>query len=151
MGFGAVPQSKKDRVGDWLQKVETEDLVQCGMIPEFIGRLPIIGTLNGLSEADLVQVLTKPKNALLKQYQKLFEMEDINLKFTEGAYKAIAKLALKKKTGARALRSILEGIILDTMYDLPSMNNVVECIVDEETVEKGTEPKLVKSKVKRPA
>jgi len=151
MGFGAVPQSKKDRVGDWLQKVETEDLVQCGMIPEFIGRLPIIGTLNGLSETDLVQVLTKPKNALLKQYQKLFEMEDINLKFTEGAYRAIAKLALKKKTGARALRSILEGIILDTMYDLPSMNNVVECVVDEETILKGTEPKLVKSKVKRPA
>jgi ATP-dependent Clp protease ATP-binding subunit ClpX len=152
LGFGAELQSKTNfGSGEMLPKVEPEDLVKFGLIPEFIGRLPVVGTLKGLGEAELVRVLTEPKNALLKQYVRLFEMENVNLKFTESAIRAIARLALKKKTGARALRSILEDTMLDVMYELPSLEDVVECTIDESAVEKKTEPHLVKSKVKKPA
>jgi len=152
LGFGAQTQSRSDlSSGEWLHKVETEDLVKFGLIPEFIGRLPVIGALKGLGEPELVKVLTEPKNALIKQYARLFQMENVSLQFTEGAYHAIAKLALKKKTGARALRSILEDIMLDIMYELPAMEDVVECVIDEHTVEKKTQPRLIYNKVKKPA
>ncbi len=152
LGFGAKPQSHSVlSSGEWLDRVETEDLVKFGLIPEFIGRLPVVGALKGLGEAELVKVLTEPKNALLKQYTRLFQMENVSLQFTEGACHAIAKRALKKRTGARALRSILEDTMLDIMYELPALEDVVECVIDENTVEKKGEPRLIRNKIKKPA
>jgi ATP-dependent Clp protease ATP-binding subunit ClpX len=152
MGFGAEIHSKDSyQTADWLSKVETEDLVKYGMIPEFIGRLPVIGTLQGLSEADLIRVLTQPKNALIKQYEQLFQMENVKLRFTEPALHAIAREALKKKTGARALRSILEDMMLDIMYELPSMTDVEECVIDENAVMKKTRPTLNRIRAQKPA
>ena len=147
MGFGAEVLSSKDRnIGDILKQVETEDLLKYGFIPEFIGRFPIISTLDSLSEDDLTNVLTKPKNALVKQYQQYFTMENVQLKFTSEALSEVARAALKKKTGARALRSILEDIMLDIMYSLPAEEDVVECIIDENTVKKKKTPQLIKAK-----
>jgi ATP-dependent Clp protease ATP-binding subunit ClpX len=136
IGFGAVVKDPKDRrVGDILREVAPEDLVRFGLIPEFIGRLPVLATLEDLDEPALIQILTEPKNALVRQYQRLFSMEDVELTFHEDALMAIAKHAIERKTGARGLRSIMEGILLDTMYDLPSLDGVEEVVISAEVVE----------------
>jgi ATP-dependent Clp protease ATP-binding subunit ClpX len=135
IGFSAVVKDPRDRrVGDVLKDVAPEDLVKFGLIPEFIGRLPVIATLEDLDEAALIQILTEPKNALVRQYQRLFSMEDVELTFHEDALKSIAKHAIERKTGARGLRSIMESILLDTMYDLPSLDGVEEVVISEEVV-----------------
>jgi ATP-dependent Clp protease ATP-binding subunit ClpX len=121
-------------VGELFKELEPEDLLKFGLIPEFVGRLPVLATLEDLDEEALVIILTEPKNALVKQYQRLFEMEGARLTFTDDALKAIAKRAIARKTGARGLRSILEDILLDTMFDLPSLTNVEEVVVNEEAV-----------------
>jgi len=144
MGFGADIQSRANRKkGELLTKVEAEDLLHFGLIPEFIGRLPVIATLGELEEDALVDILTGPKNALVKQYEKLFEFEGVKLRFSDGALRAVARKALGQKAGARGLRSILEGAMLELMYELPSRDDVVECVVNEEVIEQGAEPLLV--------
>jgi ATP-dependent Clp protease ATP-binding subunit ClpX len=130
-------------VGDLLQDLEPEDLLKFGLIPEFVGRLPVIATLTDLDEDALVTILTQPKNALVKQYQRLFELEDAKLTFTDDALVAIAKRAIKRKTGARGLRSILEDILLDTMFDLPGLENVDEVVVNEEAVGPDAKPLMI--------
>jgi ATP-dependent Clp protease ATP-binding subunit ClpX len=144
MGFNADIHKRIDRrVGEVLQGVETEDLLKFGMIPEFVGRLPVVATLDELNEEALVDILTKPKNALVKQYSKLFELEDVRLRLTDGALRAIARQALRRKSGARGLRAILEGVMLDLMYDIPSRDDIEECVVNEEVIEQGQQPLLV--------
>ncbi len=144
MGFGQTVQDRRQLSrNELLAKVEPEDLHRFGMIPEFIGRVPVIATLDELDESALVDILTKPKNALIKQYQRLFEMESVKLKFTEGSLKLIAQEALTRKAGARGLRAIIEDIMLDVMYDLPSKTNVKECIISEEVVLRKRDPILV--------
>jgi len=145
IGFGAEVKSKDDKkaVGEVLRDVEPEDLIKYGLIPELIGRLPVVATLEELSEEALVQILTEPKNALIKQYQRLFEMEGAELEVRPGALQAIARKALKRKTGARGLRSILEQALLDIMYELPSQNSVVKVVVDEGTIENSGQPLLI--------
>ena len=145
IGFGAEVKSKDDKkaVGEVLRTVEPEDLIKYGLIPELIGRLPVVATLEELKEDALVQILVEPKNALTKQYQKLFAMEDVELEVRPSALQAIARKALKRKTGARGLRSILEGALLDTMYELPAMQNVAKVVVDEGTIEHGGQPLLI--------
>ena len=141
IGFGANVQSSDDRkTGDILKGTEPEDLQRFGLIPEFIGRLPVIATLEDLDEDALITILTEPKNALVKQYQRLFEMEDVQLTFREDALKAIADRAIKRKTGARCLRSIMEAILLDTMFDLPNLHGVSEIVINAEAVESGGQP-----------
>lgn len=141
MGFGAEVRSiKEEELGELLEKVQPGDLLKYGLIPEFVGRLPVVATLNELDEEALVQILREPKNALVKQYQRLFEMERVNLKFTDGALVAIAKEALQRKTGARGLRSILENAMLDVMYDIPSQDRVKEVVLNEEVITKGSKP-----------
>ncbi len=151
IGFSAVVKDPKDRrVGDLLKDVQPEDLVKFGLIPEFIGRLPILATLEDLDEAALIQILTEPKNALVRQYQRLFSMEEVELTFHEDALKAITKLAMERKTGARGLRSIMEGILLDTMYDLPSLDGVEEVVISEEVVNgKDTRPLYIYAERKK--
>lgn len=140
MGFGAeVANLENLQTGQLLTKLEPEDLVLFGLIPEFVGRLPVIATLEDLDEDALVTILTEPKNALTKQYQKMFDMEEIELKFTQGALKAIANKAIDRKTGARGLRAILESILLNTMYDLPSMD-ATSVTINEKVVEGGGDP-----------
>ena len=135
LGFGADIRRKVVGKGkDLLEQVQPEDLLRFGFIPEFIGRLPVIATLKELSEDALVDILTKPKNALVKQYQKLFELENVKLKFTEGSLRAVSQEAIKRKAGARGLRSILENLMLDVMYEIPSQSNIKECIISEEVV-----------------
>lgn len=147
MGFGADIKSKEDySVNDLLKEVQPEDLLKFGLIPEFIGRLPVIATLTELSLEALVDILKKPKNALVKQYQKLFEFENVKLRFTEGALMAIAREALKRKSGARGLRSIMENIMLDVMYEIPSQSNIRECIISEEVVLNKESPILLYEK-----
>jgi ATP-dependent Clp protease ATP-binding subunit ClpX len=144
LGFNADIQKKGDRRGgEVLEAVQAEDLLGFGLIPEFIGRLPVIATLGELDEPALIEILTKPRNALVKQYQKLFEFEDVRLRFTDGAMQAVAREALSRKTGARGLRSILEAAMLDMMYELPSRDDVEECVVNEEVIEQRAEPLLV--------
>jgi ATP-dependent Clp protease ATP-binding subunit ClpX len=141
IGFGADVRSVDDRqTGDVLREVEPEDLLKFGLIPEFIGRLPVIATLNDLSEDALGEILQKPKNALLKQYQRLFEMEGVKLAFAEDALRAVARRAILRKTGARGLRSIMEGILLDTMFDLPQMTGVEEVVINREVIEGRAKP-----------
>ena len=141
MGFGAEVQGPDDRkTGDMLKEVEPDDLLKFGLIPEFIGRLPVIATLHDLDVPALVKILKEPKNALVKQYQKLFDMEGVKLGFTEDALKSIAEKAIKRKTGARGLRSIMEGILLDTMFELPSLNGVTECVINKEVAESRAAP-----------
>ncbi len=141
MGFGAEVQAPDDRkTGDLLKEVEPDDLLKFGLIPEFIGRLPVIATLHDLDVPALVKILKEPKNALVKQYQKLFDMEGVKLGFTEDALKSIAEKAIKRKTGARGLRSIMEGILLDTMFELPSLNGVTECVINKEVAESRAAP-----------
>ncbi len=144
MGFGASLQQKTERrLGEVLASVQEEDLLKFGLIPEFVGRLPVITSLNDLSLDDLVHILTVPKNALLKQYQKLFRMDGIKLTFTDEALKAVAERAQKQDTGARGLRSIMESILLDIMYEAPKDKNIAEVIVDKDVVSGGAAPRLV--------
>ncbi|MFW6066890.1 MAG: ATP-dependent Clp protease ATP-binding subunit ClpX [Myxococcota bacterium] len=147
LGFGAdVPSRKDKRVGELLQQVQPEDLLRAGLIPEFIGRLPVIATLHELSEDALVDILTTPKNALVKQYQKLFEMDGVKLKFTQGALQAVARDALRRNAGARGLRSIMESSMLDIMYDVPSRGGIKEVVVNEDVINKGEKPLIVYEK-----
>ncbi len=144
LGFGAPIQSKETRpVGELLTKVRSEDLLKYGLIPEFVGRLPVVATLEELDENALVNVLTQPKNALTKQYRKLFEMDGVKLTFTETALRAVAQQAITRKTGARGLRAILESAMLDVMYDIPSKSNIVEVVVSEEVITKEERPLIV--------
>jgi ATP-dependent Clp protease ATP-binding subunit ClpX len=145
IGFGAEVKSKDNRkdLGEIFRMVEPEDLIKYGLIPEFVGRLPVIATLQELDEQALVQILTEPKNALTKQFQKLFKMEGVELEFRDEALKAIARAALKRKTGARGLRSIIEHCLLDIMYELPSMDDVVKVVVDDKVVANEGKPLLI--------
>jgi len=144
MGFGSEPVRKTDqKIGDVLCLVEPGDLLKYGLIPEFIGRLPVVATLDELDEEALVRILSEPKNALIKQYQKLFDMENVELKFTDGALVAVSKEALKRKTGARGLRSILENAMLDVMYDIPSQDRVREVVINEDVIFKGSQPIII--------
>ena len=141
IGFGADVSAPDDRrTGDVLREIEPEDLLKFGLIPEFVGRVPVLATLEDLDESALVTILTQPKNALVKQYQRLFEMEDTKLTFAEEALKAISKKAIERKTGARGLRSIMEGILLDTMFDLPGMEGVEEVVISGEVVDGEASP-----------
>src|SRR5436309_2802585 len=141
MGFGADIRRRDERsMSDTLQEVQTEDLLKFGLIPEFVGRLPVIATLEELDETALVRILKEPKNALTRQYQKLFEMEGVHLRFTDGALSAIAREALKRKSGARGLRAIMENIMLDVMYDIPSQPNIKEVLISEEVVTNKEQP-----------
>jgi len=147
IGFGgSVKELDERKVGDILQGVEPEDLTRFGLIPEFVGRLPVIATLTDLDEEALITILTEPRNALVKQYQTLFQMEDVKLTFAEDALKAIAKRALARKTGARGLRSIMEAILLDSMYELPTYEDVQEVVINAEVIEGNAEPLLVHAK-----
>jgi ATP-dependent Clp protease ATP-binding subunit ClpX len=147
IGFGAEVRSKDNRkdIGKALRDVQPEDLIKYGLIPEFVGRLPVVATLEELDEAALIQILTQPKNALLKQYQKMFSMEGVELEVREGGLRAVARKALERKTGARGLRSILENTLLNTMFDLPSLENVVKVVVDEGTIVSDAPPLLIYS------
>ena len=146
VGFGAdVRAPEERRTGDVLKDVEPEDLLKFGLIPEFIGRLPVVATLEDLDESALVDILSKPKNALVKQYQRLFEMEDVRLDFHEDALRSIAKKALQRKTGARGLRSIMESILLDPMFDLPGLSDVERIVIGKDVVDVGSKPLYVHS------
>jgi len=141
IGFGADVQAPDDRrTGEVLKNVEPEDLLRFGLIPEFVGRVPVIATLEDLDEPALMEILTEPKNALVKQYQRLFEMEDVQLTFADEAVRSIAKKAIERKTGARGLRSIMEAILLDTMYELPGLEGVEEVVISNEVVEGKARP-----------
>ncbi len=151
IGFGALaavdkdgkPAGKRDRrLGEILRDVTTEDLIKFGLIPEFVGRLPVTATLNDMAEDDLVHILTQPKNALIKQYQKLFAMEGVKLTFTDGALRAAAKEAVKRKAGARGLRAILEAAMLDIMYEVPYIEGIAECVITEDVITKAAPPTL---------
>ena len=143
LGFAADIQNTSDRKkGEMMREVQAEDLLHFGLIPEFIGRLPVVATLEELDQEALIAILTQPKNALVKQYEKLFEFEDVALRFTDGALAAVARKALDQKSGARGLRAILERAMLSLMYELPSRDDVEECVVGEETIEQGAEPVL---------
>ncbi|HZH05436.1 MAG TPA: ATP-dependent Clp protease ATP-binding subunit ClpX, partial [Lautropia sp.] len=146
IGFGAhVADPDKRKVGELLEKGEPEDLLKFGLIPEFVGRLPVIATLTDLDVEALVQILSEPKNALAKQYRKLFELENVELTFTTDALEMIAQKAILRKTGARGLRSIVEGILLDTMFDLPDMDGVSEIVIDKDVVEGRKAPIQVRN------
>jgi ATP-dependent Clp protease ATP-binding subunit ClpX len=146
IGFGAdVKGPDERRTGDVLREVEPEDLLKFGLIPEFVGRLPVVATLTDLDEAALMDILTKPKNALVKQYQRLFEMEDVRLEFADEALKGIAHKAIQRKTGARGLRSIMEGILLDPMFDLPGLQGVEQIMINREVVEGRAKPLYIYS------
>ncbi|MEE2920513.1 ATP-dependent Clp protease ATP-binding subunit ClpX [Hyphomonas sp.] len=151
IGFGAAIKAAEERgVGEILRNTEPEDLQRFGLIPEFIGRLPVIATLEDLDETALIKILTEPKNALLKQYQKLFDMENVELSFTPEALTAVARRAIARKTGARGLRSIMEGILLDTMFELPNLRGVEEVVINGEVVEGNAEPLYVHAKKSQP-
>ena len=144
IGFGAnIKSAKEMSIGEILAHVEPEDLIRFGMIPEFVGRVPIVATLDELTEDELVKILTEPKNALVKQYEKLFEMDGVKLRFTEGALKAIAKEAIRRKCGARGLRAIMEEAMFEIMYELPSMHGVKEVVVTEEVILKREKPIII--------
>ncbi len=141
IGFGAkVTGSEKQKIGELLKMVQPEDLLKFGLIPELVGRLPVIATMEELVEEDLIRILKEPKNALTKQYQKLFDFDGVNLRFTEGALIAIAQKALKRKSGARGLRSVMEEAMLEVMYDLPSKEGVQECVISEQVITQGDYP-----------
>jgi ATP-dependent Clp protease ATP-binding subunit ClpX len=147
IGFGAELLSVKEKnISNVFSVVEPEDLMKYGLIPEFIGRLPVVATLDELDEAALVKILTEPKNALTKQYQKLLSLDNVRLKFTDGALAAIAKKAVERKAGARGLRAILEDVMLDVMYEIPSRGGVTECIINEESITKKEKPIIVYEK-----
>jgi ATP-dependent Clp protease ATP-binding subunit ClpX len=149
IGFSANVASPEDRrSGEVFRLVEPEDLLKFGLIPEFVGRLPVLATLEDLDEPALIQILTEPKNALVKQYQRLFEMENVDLTFHENALSAIAKRAIERKTGARGLRSIMESILLDTMFELPALEGVQEVVISEEVVSGNARPLYIYSEPK---
>lgn len=149
LGFGAEIPSKRDkRIGELLEQVQPEDLLKFGLIPEFVGRLPVVATLHELNEDALIDILTKPKNALVKQYARLLDMDGVKLSFTDKALRAVANQALKRNAGARGLRAILENAMLDIMYDVPSQRTVKEVHVNEETINKGERPLVVHEKEK---
>jgi ATP-dependent Clp protease ATP-binding subunit ClpX len=144
MGFGAEIKSRDERrIGDLLAMIQPEDLLKYGLIPEFVGRLPVIATLHDLDDQALVRILREPKNAIIKQYQKYFDLEKVRLKFTDDAVAAIAREALKRGTGARGLRAILEEVMLEIMYDLPSMQGLKECVITREVILNRERPILV--------
>ncbi|MFP4476008.1 MAG: ATP-dependent Clp protease ATP-binding subunit ClpX [Desulfatibacillaceae bacterium] len=152
MGFGANIISQTDQsLGDILRGAEPEDLLKFGLIPEFVGRLPVIATLEELTENSLVRILTEPRNALVKQFQKLFEVEGVKLRFTDSALTAVARDALRRKSGARGLRAIVERTMLDIMYEIPSMENVMECVIGEEVVVNNEDPILMFEQSKKKA
>ncbi|HDZ57506.1 MAG TPA: ATP-dependent Clp protease ATP-binding subunit ClpX [Pseudomonas xinjiangensis] len=152
IGFNASVRSKDEgkKIGEALKDVEPEDLVRFGLIPEFVGRLPVIATLDELDEEALIQILTEPKNSLTKQYGRLFEMEGVELEFRTDALKSIAKRALERKTGARGLRSILENVLLDTMYDIPSAEHVSKVVIDENVISGDAKPLLIYESMDKP-
>lgn len=144
MGFGAAMRSTKETpLSEVLDSIHPADLVKFGLIPEFVGRIPVITHVDDLEEADLIRILTEPKNALVRQYQKLFELDNVGLRFTSNALKSIASQAIERKTGARGLRNVMERIMLDIMYRLPTMTNVRECLINRAVIEKGREPVLL--------
>jgi ATP-dependent Clp protease ATP-binding subunit ClpX len=146
-GIGFVAEVRApdggEHINDLLGEVEPEDLIKYGLIPEFVGRLPVVATLEDLDEGALIEILTRPKNALLKQYQRLFDMESVRLKFSDDALRAVAQKAILRKTGARGLRSIMETVLLDTMYDLPSLDGVDEVVINREVIEGRAQPLYV--------
>jgi ATP-dependent Clp protease ATP-binding subunit ClpX len=147
LGFKAEIRSGSKRdIGSVLEMVEPEDLIKYGLIPEFVGRLPVVGTLHELDKAALVQILTQPRNAITRQYQKLFEYENVKLRFTDDSLEAIAEQALKRKIGARGLRMIIEDLMLDLMYTIPGQKKVRECVVSREVVESRAKPITVMEK-----
>jgi ATP-dependent Clp protease ATP-binding subunit ClpX len=151
IGFGAPVKGMKDRknIGDTLRQVEPEDLIKYGLIPEFVGRLPVVATLEELDTDALIQILTEPRNSLTKQYEKLFEMEGVEVDFREDALRAVARKAMERKTGARGLRSILEAVLLDTMYDLPSSKSVAKVVIDESVIMGESKPMLMYTNVEK--
>jgi ATP-dependent Clp protease ATP-binding subunit ClpX len=152
MGFGAAVKSKRDRtLSDVFREAEPEDLIKFGLIPELVGRMPVVATLSELSEDALIQILTEPKNALVKQYAKLLAMEGVDLEVRPNALRAIARRALNRKTGARGLRSILEQSLIDTMFELPNISNVDKVVVDESTIDEAKPPLLVYREAARKA
>ncbi len=152
IGFAAEVQSAENQkdIGELLREVEPEDLVRYGLIPEFVGRLPVVATLQELDETALVRILIEPKNALIKQYKQLFAMEDCDLDIREEALHAIARRAMARKTGARGLRTILEGVLLNSMYELPTMENVSKVVVDETVIDGGAEPLILYENTQQP-
>jgi len=143
LGFGSKIESKKEKdLSYLLSEVHPMDLIKFGLIPEFVGRIPVVTFVEELGEDALVRILTDPKNALTRQYQKLFELDKVRLRFTSNALRAIAKKSIERKTGARGLRNVCESIMLDIMYNLPSMNGVKECVINKNVIEKGMEPLL---------
>ena len=152
MGFGAkILKQEEKSIGETLQMVQPEDLIKYGLIPEFLGRLPVIATLGELNKLALIRILKEPKNALIKQFSKLMEMEGVNLRFTDSALSAIAKEAMKRKSGARGLRAIIESSMIDIMYEIPSMENVKECVIGEDTVINKEDPILLFEQPKKQA
>lgn len=152
MGFGAkIVKEKEESIGEILKEVKPEDLIKFGLIPEFLGRLPVIATLDELSAETLVRILTEPKNALVKQYEKLFDLEGVHLRFTDSALTAVADEAVKRKSGARGLRAIMEACMLDIMYEIPSVENVKECVVGEDVVLNKEDPILLYEQTKKQA
>ena len=150
IGFGAKVKHFQDKSpGELIQSLEPEDLIKYGLIPEFVGRMPILSTLEDLDEKALVQILKEPKNSLLKQFQKLFEFENVELVFKDAAVAEIAKKAISKKTGARGLRSIIEAMLLKTMFKLPTMENVAKVVIDQSVVKNKTEPLITFTKNKK--
>jgi len=144
LGFGAdIRSKKKGNIGEILRHVQPEDLIQYGMIPEFVGRFPVVAALDNLGEDELVKILVEPKNALVRQYQKLFKMEGVELKFTEGALRAIAREAIRRNTGARGLKSIIEDVLLDIMFILPDLGGAKECVINEDVILKHEQPLIV--------
>jgi ATP-dependent Clp protease ATP-binding subunit ClpX len=144
MGFGAdIRKREEKKIGEILKEIQPEDLLKYGLIPEFVGRLPVIATLDELSQEALVDIMVKPKNALIKQYNKIFEFENVKLKFQQEALWALAKEATSRKSGARGLRAILEDVMLDIMYDIPSQENAKECIVSEDVILRREKPLIV--------
>ncbi|MEE8552776.1 MAG: AAA family ATPase, partial [Desulfobacterales bacterium] len=152
MGFGAkiVKQDEKN-IGEILQMVQPQDLIKFGLIPEFLGRLPVIATLDELNESALIRILKEPKNALIRQYKRLMEIEGVNLRLTDSALSAIASEATKRKSGARGLRAIMESCMMDIMYEIPSMENVKECVIGEDTVLNKEDPILLFEQPKKQA
>ena len=151
MGFGADVRGKSDQQNEEvLSKLEPEDLLKFGLIPEFIGRLPVIVTLNQLDEEALIRILTEPKNALVRQYAKLLSFDNVDLEFTDDALRAIAHLALQRKSGARGLRAIIEGVMMDTMYELPSLTGITRCVITEDAVLRGALPTLISGQLEAP-
>ena len=150
IGFGTSSENVKKDVGALLEELQPQDLLKFGLIPEFVGRLPVVAKLHQLDEKALIDILTQPKNSLTKQYKKMFEYDDVILEFGEGTLEAIAKKAIERKTGARGLRAIVEDTLLEIMYDIPSMNNVEKCIITKECVENGAKPELIYNENREP-